>query len=156
MKRFTFPLDRVLDFRRLETQAAEAVFERLRAERAAILARDAQLVEESRRLNLAASAGMEVAASLLEAASRYREVLATERRNLAARLARQDQEVDRQRRLVMEARQREQALEKLKARRKLEWDGLAARELDELAADAHRAKAHSLGVQRRSSGVEKR
>lgn len=144
MKRFQFRLDRVLEIRRIQARMEEEALHRLHAARAAL--------EERLR-----HAGQEISASFhapLEQqrhAADYRRFLADQARRIEGDLVQLQARIAAQQAKLAEAERRCRLLTRLRERHLAEWNAAFARELDELAADAHRARLHAA-----RSRVEKR
>src|SRR5689334_2107918 len=100
MKKFTFPLDRVLDWRRTQARIEEAKLEALHAEAAAIDARQAALDRESSESELSLVAAAMVTAVELAAGSAFRRFAALERGRLEAHREDCRRRVDAQMQLV--------------------------------------------------------
>jgi len=140
MKQFTFPLNRVMDWRRAQTRIEESRLQRLLAEARGIDAREASLNEEraaSERALLAGPAvtGFELAA--LDAFQRYTE---TERGRIAHARADCGRRIAAQLDVVNVKRREVRLLEKLKERRLRTWQEELGREIDREADEAYLAK----------------
>ena len=140
MTAFRFPLDRVLDWRRLQLRAEEeklaALQRRLDAINHHISALgSAELKHEWSLRKLPAVGGEELhALSAFQARSKkQRAALTLERQKFEA-------QVEAQRARLLKARRDCRALEKLKERRQEAWCYLRDREIENNAADAHLAK----------------
>jgi flagellar export protein FliJ len=140
MKKFHFPLDRVMDWRRTQTRIEEAKLERLHREIRGIQARQAELdgqrTESEKALHGAASVtGLQLA-----------ELDAFQRFSVAenARLERQrtecGQRVAAQIQLVAEKRRDVRLLERLKEQRLKTWNSELGREIDAQADETYLAK----------------
>ena len=140
MKRFVFPLDRVLRFRRLEMERVEARLSELafRAhnERQAAQARRAEAIESGRQL----AARPKLRGADFQITGHWLDRLEAERNNALAaseKLLQQHHEVLAQ---LVEARRKVKLLEILRGR-KLDAHGMAlGRQLDTQAAEFHLAK----------------
>jgi len=140
MKKFTFQLSRVMDWRRAQAQAEEIKLERLHAELRAIDIRDANLKQEraeSERALLAApgATGFDLAA--LDAFQRYtqdaRARIAQARSDCNRKIAAQLQVVNLKRRDV-------RLLERLRERRLKVWLAEVGRETERQADEAYLAR----------------
>lgn len=142
--RLSFPLDRVLAFRRLQADLERAALEKLAGERAGILAqiaevdRQAQLAVEDAARNVSATVAIEE----LGARQGYFEHLRRMAAEMARVLAAKEAEMARQRQMVMETERRYELIKKLKDRKRAEWDAEIDKRFEELAADAHRSRMH--------------
>jgi flagellar biosynthesis chaperone FliJ len=144
MKRFQFRLQRVLEIRRLQARLEEEAAEKLRAARAGLLGRLAGVQRES-------AESFTLPVEQQRDAAAYRRHLAVLVKRLQGDLSQLDAQIARQQAKLAEAKRRCELLERLRSRRLAEWNAAFALELDELAADAHRARLHAA-----RSRVEKR
>jgi flagellar export protein FliJ len=140
MKRFVFPLQRVLEFRRQEEEAERGRLEQLAAERARLERLAEELGEESRQ-ERATCAGVrslpaaelqqryEGAAALLRARGRSLEEAKQTEGKRAEQL-----------RIVLEARRRVRLLELLRGKKRSKHGRLADRELETLAGELYLAR----------------
>lgn len=140
MKQFFFPLDRVLDWRRVQARIEEARLEALRAELLSIDARerdlDAQRAQAEAGLRSAGSArGEELAA--LDAFTRH---AASEHLRLGQTRQACQQKIAAQARAVALKRRDVKLLEKLRERRWESWNKDLEREIAQLAEESHRAR----------------
>jgi flagellar export protein FliJ len=140
MKKFTFPLSRVSDWKHAQARSEEIKLGRLLAELRAIGAREALLKRErgeAERALLAVpvASGFELAA--LDAFQRYTEAerirIAHARADCARRIAAQLEVVNGKRREV-------RLIENLKERRLKTWQAELGREIDREADEAYLAK----------------
>lgn len=139
MKAFRFALDRVLDFRKLQSDAERAKLDQLLVQRTALLCKNEELAAEARTLQ-----GFTTALPAeLTARENYRAFLRRQEQYLRSEIAKIDRLLAEQRQRVLEAERRRDLLEKLKHRRHAEWNVAFDRELEELAADAFRARLHA-------------
>lgn len=143
MKRFQFQLQRVLDLRRQQAEAARALLRNL-------LTAVERLEQETRSLAIQlddarahvrhapSSAGEDyIALSYFEAHLQRRTAMLETRRQ---QLHRQMVE---QRAHLLEAERKLKLLEKLEARRRLEWTAERDKELETLGAESHLTRLHS-------------
>ena len=139
MTPFRFRLQRVLDFRNVQFQLAESEYQRASAKVRSIQAQQATLAyrkSETRKsfVKLPEVSGRDIAP--LSGWLRWTEG----RRTLLAGMEQAAmQEVAKRRTILTEAQRKVQLLEKLRDRRKGEWQTAFDRELEEQAADAFRA-----------------
>ncbi len=127
MKKFRFPLERLLNYRRSRLAAEQARLDRLLAELTGIerarssLEREERMVSESiRRLPVLSS-------DQLAAVAAFRRFAAAEAQRLAAEAAAAASRVAAQRESVLSARREVEVLEKLRERRMRDW----RREMDQ-------------------------
>ncbi len=142
MKRFVFPLERALEIRRMQADAEEAKLEVLVGAKAEQERARAARVAERDGCWEAPRWGETGDARALGAAERYRRHLTSVIQTIDLEIARLETAIESQRAQTVEAKRRQKLLEKLRSQRWREWEEASVRELDELAADAHRARLH--------------
>lgn len=140
MKRFEFRLERVLEWRRAQLDIELAALGRLTAEAQAIDRRRGEIEAEraSAESSLFASATAE--AQQLAALDAFRAWAREECGRLANRRAEWERKIAEQRQKLLEARRRSRLLERLKERRRAEWDAEFNRELENLAGELYLAR----------------
>jgi len=138
MKRFFFPLERVLDFRRTELDSAQRALDLAAARRAELLR---ELADNGRQRD--ASYAQTGSVIELRAREDFDRFLAKVRLRLREQVATIEKELERRRAQLVEAKRKCELLEKLRGRRWSEWTAEMERELEELAADAFRARLAS-------------
>lgn len=106
-------------------------------------AAQSMLVERLSAVNQASAASYSVPLEQQRDAPAYRRFLAGQAKRLQGDLAQLQAQIASQRAKLAEARRRSELLERLRERRLAEWNAAFALELDELAADAHRARLHA-------------
>ena len=143
MKRFEFSLDRVLNFRRTQAEMERRKLESLGIERATLVRQIADLMrqrhESHNREDLAP--GALLIPQQLAARETFHGFLSREKSRLQGLLNNLETAIQRQRQQFMEARRKCELLEKLRGKRLEEWTSEMQRELEELAADAFRARS---------------
>jgi hypothetical protein len=140
MSGFRFSLEKALDLRRSQLRLAEASFQQQAAEllemdrnreklRASRAGAEAQVRDgrPARRRDLAA-----LGAFRLDVQGREKE--------LALRYAEGEKKLEERRAAMLEARRRCRLMEKLRERRRADWDATLNHELEELAADSFLAQ----------------
>jgi flagellar export protein FliJ len=141
MKRFQFPLARVLAVRRAQANAELAHLERLQAQQSE---REAEKESLARAAQANARAlgerGATHPANHLQAVEQYAGFVRDESHRLSAAIVALQREIEDQTGRVREAEQRCRLLEKLETQQLAEWERAAAKELDELAADVFLAQ----------------
>ena len=152
MKRFHFPLDRVLRFRQLEAEAEEARLEPLLARVRECDARLAALVQEGVDTAAAVRRSMEPETGAAAAAPPsfhpdelatypdYRFLLARGRTLLEAERRQATEAVARQRLKVIAAHQAREVLERARANARARWDAAYAKEQEETAGELYLAQ----------------
>ena len=137
MKKFSFPLDRVLSWRQSQVRLAEAELNRLRAEHNALAIQRAELtadVEQARR-ELAVSA--ETTAVELGALEHYRRAAAGKAARLEQTQVQLRETISRQMQVVFERTRDAKLLERLRETRLASWKAAASREVDQLAEESY-------------------
>jgi len=137
MKKFSFPLDRVLSWRQSQVRLAEAELNRLRAEHNALAIQRAELtadVEQARR-ELAVSA--ETTAVELGALEHYRRAAAGKAVRLEQTQVQLRETISRQMQVVFERTRDAKLLERLRETRLASWKAAASREVDQLAEESY-------------------
>lgn len=140
MKKFTFTLERVREWREKQHAIEQARLETLLAERANIQLRRTLLekeVEETRRL---AAHAPEIAAPELQALDAFLRYAVIERGRIASALAGCERRIGEQQSRVLEARRRVELLKKLRAKKWTAWNAELAREIEAQAGEAFLAK----------------
>src|SRR5690349_17967706 len=130
MKSFQFPLQRVLDFRRMQLELEEAKFRHGAASLAALDHARAELEAGAVRTECEVRQWDPVAGGDLAALGAYRTRVRSEEASLAAKRSECARAVAAQQAAMLEARRRFRLLEKLKERRLAEWTSARDRELD--------------------------
>ena len=137
MKKFAFPLDRVLSWRQSQVRLAEAELNRLRAEHNALATQRAELtadVEQARR-ELAVSS--ETTAVELGALEHYRRAAAGKAARLEQSQVQLRETISRQMQVVFERTREAKLLERLRETRLASWKSAAGREVDQLAEESY-------------------
>ena len=141
MKRFQFSLSRVLEFRRIESERERAKLDAIVARRTALLQAEAALAEEEIGLRHYIPAD----AAERQARADYLVFVQKRQKQLIAERTAVESHATAQRLVVLQAEQRCDLLEKLKARRHSEWQQEADKALEELADDSFRARLFASG-----------
>ncbi len=136
MKRFTFSLERVLQFRRTQADiekarlvAAEAELQVARGELEAL---SEAFREEVRQVEATPEARAEL--------GRYRMVVETQTIRLNQRIGEKQAKVERQRAVYVKANQAAEVLDKVKIKQRKTWELHLQKELDALAMDSYLAR----------------
>ena len=140
MKKFTFPLERIRDFRSRQAEAEEIKLQRLLAERAEGAAAIARLDMERDLAGGAPDGETAAQAQDLAARDSYRGYLAGKRKGLLARQGDCENRIDAQTRVLLEARRKVKLLDGLRKRRLGEWTAGFDRELEILAGELFLAR----------------
>lgn len=139
MKKFTFPLSRVLDWRDVQARIEESKLEGLYAERRAIETKIADLLEERRRSDEAAHTSA-VTGAELAAADAFRRFSVAEHTRLDRKSVECSQRIAAQMQVVAAKRRDVKLLERLKQQRLIAWTGDFHREIDAQAVESHLAR----------------
>ena len=137
MKRFQFPLQRVLEWRSLHMRSAEEQLTRLQEEHAGLVHREnslraAELKAEMGLLKLPTMDGSD-----LQSLGAFQLRIRSERAQLLEARAKCQAEIVKQRTRVLIARRDFKVVEKLKERRLQSWTYLTDREIENTAAEAY-------------------
>lgn len=140
MKRFRFPLERVLEFRRQQEDLEWNRLYTLAAQREHLLEHSRQLEAQSRleRAQCVSSPG--IAALDVRRAFDYAQALGRSRENTLQRAGELDRERKEQAQAVLQSRRKVRLLELLRGRHWALHARAADREQDALAGELHRAK----------------
>ncbi len=140
MKRFEFRLERVLEWRHGQLDIELAGLGRLTAEAQAIDRRRGEIEAERASAEKSLMSSATVEAQQLTALDAFRAWVRQESGRLASQRAEWEHKIAEQRRKVLEARRRFRLLERLKERRRAEWDAEFNRELENLAGELYLAR----------------
>lgn len=140
MKRFAFPLQRVLDWRRIQSRIEESKLELLRAELRALESRSAEINEELEQAASTVSHASAVSGADLAALDAYRHAVLNERARLNQMARGCQDRIARQSEVVTQKSRDVKLLERLYERRFQTWKGETARALDEEAEELHLAR----------------
>ena len=140
MKSFSFPLERVREWRSEQLDVEEGTLRALVAGRMALISRRQELLEDRRSLDLALTRAREVTAEALAALEAYRRWIKAETQRLATAIVEAESRVAAQRQRVIEAQRNCRLLGKLRERALRQWWKDAGRETENLAAEIYLAK----------------
>jgi flagellar export protein FliJ len=140
MTTFQFPLQRALDWRRTQLELAEARVEQQLAAMAEIDQARSELYAMGRRTEVEVRQFPALEGGDLSALGSFRLAIKVRGKELAAKHVECQKELAARQTVMLEARRRCRLLERLKERRRKEWQSAADRELDELAADSYLAQ----------------
>ena len=140
MKKFSFPLERVLGWRNTQVQLAEAELDRTRSELRALDQRRADLArcvdDASAELLRAPS----TTAAELAALQHFRSATAAQSTRLLHTRSTIELRIQQQTQAVVESRRKTRLLERLKETRLASWRAAAQREVDQMAEESHLAR----------------
>jgi flagellar export protein FliJ len=140
MKKFAFPLDRVMDFRRTEARLEEAKLENLYAGLRAIDAREVVLIRQRVESEKALKSARSVTGSDLESFSRYGAAMKEEQKRMDKTRAECRKRIDALLAVLTAKRREVKLLEKLKEQKFETWEKEMFKELDEQAEEAYLSK----------------
>jgi flagellar export protein FliJ len=135
MKAFRFQLERVLDLRESEAKSEESKLEQMYAMRARMEAERDALIAGFERTATAIKSQQALHPSELIALDVYKACVDRQKAQWAAKLREQDVAIEKQRARAVEARARLRLMEKLREKRRAEWQAGVDREMEDLAAD---------------------
>jgi flagellar export protein FliJ len=141
LKRFRFPLERVLSYRQLECDREKGKLESL-VQRREAEAREEEnwIAQRSAAEHSVQAAGERVSGPELEALDGFRQYVSWRRQELQRRRLATERDIAAQREALVEARRKARLLEELKGRRRGEWQREADRELELFAGEIYLAK----------------
>jgi flagellar export protein FliJ len=140
VKAFSFPLDRVRQYRETQVRLEEAKLERLHAERRAYETRRERLNRQRAEGESALLGVKLVDAFQLAALDRFGRHVDAQNEIVAQELARCDEKIDAQKQRLTEARRGHRLLEKLREKRLAAWQADYGRELETQAAELYLAQ----------------
>ncbi len=144
MKKFTFPLGRVMDFRRMQARLEEIKLEALYAELRAIDTREVALIQQSVQSEKALRAAASVTGFDLELFDSYRHAMKEEQKRMDQARAGCRKKIDAQLQVLTMKRRDVKLLEHLKERRFEKWEKEMFKEIDQQAEEAYLAKWNHL------------
>lgn len=140
MKKFAFPLERVMDFRRMQARLEEVKLEGLYAELRATDAREAALIAQKTQSENALRTEKSVTGFDLELFATFREAMTIEQNRLQQARAACRKNIDAQLAVLVMKRREVKLLEKLKEQRFEKWEKEMFKEIDQQAEEAYLAK----------------
>jgi hypothetical protein len=140
MKTFQFPLEKALDWRRVQLELEEARYKQQVASLAGLDRRRAEVEASGIRAEIQVREWSPIAAGDLSALGNFRLHVKAEESKIARSRSEAAQKLAEQQKCMLEARRRCRLLERLKERRLAEWTAGRDRELDEIAAESYLAR----------------
>jgi len=140
MKKFNFPLARVMDFRRMQARAEEIKLEALYAELRAVDIREVALIQEKVLSEKALKSATTVTGFDLEVFDTYRLAVKDEQKKMDQARAGCRKRIDAQLAVLMVKRRDVKLLEHLKERRFEKWEKRMFKEIDQQADESYLAK----------------
>lgn len=150
MKAFKFRLERALQLRESELKTEEAALEELLNRRGQMLAEMTALDDSLQQARVSIQSQQFVRPAELISLERYNGWVDRERKEGLAKIAAHEEIVEKQKMKVVAARARVRLLEKLREKRKVEWQAEGNKEMEELATDF--SAAQWLRLQERRPG----
>ena len=142
MKAFRFPLEKALDWRRVQLELEEARYKQQVASLAGLDRQRAEVEATGIRAEIQVREWNPIAAGELIALGNFRLYVKSQESQLARRRFDAAQKLAEQQKLMLEARRRCRLLERLKERRLAEWTVQRDREVEEVAAESYLARWH--------------
>ena len=140
MKTFQFPLEKALDWRRVQLELEEARYKQELAALAGLDRQRAEVEASGIRAEIQVREWNPVAAGDLTALGNYRLYVKSQESEIARRRYAAAQKLAEQQKLMLEARRRCRLLERLKERRLTEWTVARDHELEQIAAESYLAR----------------
>ena len=136
MRSFQFPLQRALDWRRMQLEVEESRFKQQTARLAELDRTRAELEAAGIRTEVQVRDWDPLAGGDLGALANYREYVKKRDQAIAVRRRECCRELEEQERAMLETRRRCRLLDRLRGRRYAEWLAAADREVEQLAAES--------------------
>lgn len=140
MKKFTFPLGKVMDFRRMQARLEEIKLESLYAALRAIDSREAALIEQGVQAEKTMKSAASVTGRDLESFSAFRAAMKEQQKRMDKARAQYRKEIDAQLAVVTTKRREVKLLEKLKEQRFEKWEQEMFKLLDQQAEESFMSK----------------
>ena len=140
MKKFTFPLGRVMDFRRTQQRLEEIKLETLRAGMRAMDAREAALIQRRVQSEKALKSAASATGDELQTFNAYGLAMKEEIKRMDKTRAECRKRIEAQLALVTAKRREVKLLEKLKEQRFEKWEKEMLKEIDSQAEEAYLSK----------------
>jgi flagellar export protein FliJ len=140
MKKFHFPLSRVMEFRRIQARVEEVKLEALYAELRAVDTREVALIQKGVEAEKALRAEKSVTGFDLQLFDAYRRSMTEEQKRMDKTRAEIRKKIDVQLQVVTAKRRDVKLLEKLKEQRFETWEKEMFKEIDQEAEEAYLAK----------------
>ncbi|MCS7044457.1 MAG: hypothetical protein NZR01_16860 [Bryobacteraceae bacterium] len=135
MKKFRFPLDRLLNYRRARLAAEQAKLEKILAEQRALRERRAALEREDRMIRESLLHLPVLTSVELEAAAAFRRFAEAETVRLLSAEGELASRLERQREALVAARREVEVLERLRERKREDWRRELDREMETQVAE---------------------
>lgn len=139
MKRFQFRLQKVMEWREKQLEIEDARLKQHAAGIAGLERTRAEIESAGIKAELQLRSSAAVSGQDLAALAGFRQWVGARKREIAARRAEAQKQLEAQQQVMLEARRRCRLLERLKERRLAEWQKECDRELDALASESYLA-----------------
>ena len=140
MKAFRFPLEKALDWRRIELELEEVRYKQQLAELAGLDRQRAEVEASGIRAEIEVREWRPIAAGDLTALGSFRQYVKSRESEIARLRFEAAQKLAEQQKVMLEARRRCRLLERLKEHRLTEWTAERDREVEEIAAESYLAR----------------
>jgi hypothetical protein len=142
MKAFQFPLEKALDWRRIQLELEEVRYKQQVASLAGLDRQRAEVEASGIRAEIQVREWSPIAAGDLSALGNFRLHVKSQESEIARRRFEAAQKLAEQQKLMLEARRRWRLLDRLKDRRLAEWTTGRDREVEQIAAESYLARWH--------------
>jgi hypothetical protein len=139
MKAFQFPLEKALDWRRVQLELEEARYKQQAAALAGLDRQRAEVEASGIRAEIEVREWRPIAAGDLTALGSFRQYVKSRESEIARLRFEAAQKLAEQQKVMLEARRRCRLLERLKEHRLTEWTAERDREVEEIAAESYLA-----------------
>lgn len=140
MKTFRFPLEKALEWRRIQLELEEARYKQQVAALAGLDRQRAEVEASGIRAEIQVRGWNPIAAGELTALGNFRLCVKSQESEIARRRFEAAQKLAEQEKLMLEARRRCRLLERLKERRLTDWTAERDHEVEEIAAESYLAR----------------
>jgi septal ring factor EnvC (AmiA/AmiB activator) len=140
MKKFAFPLDRALNWRRLQSERERAELEKLAGEGQAIAGREKRMRSERAEQEHGLAHGLYLDSAYVATLPRWQQQVKQSLAEIAAEQRAADARVAAQREKFQETERAVRLLERLRERRLANWEMELAKEEETFAAEAYLAR----------------
>jgi hypothetical protein len=137
VKKFAFPLERVLAWRRTEARIEEAVLDRIKAELCELDRRRAELERSLREARDGLLQSAFATAPEIAALEHYRANSTAQAAQIAQLRVDLEKKLEHQSRIVAERRRDTRLLERLRERKLEQWRADLSREVEQMAEESH-------------------
>jgi hypothetical protein len=140
MTAFRFRLERVLEWRRTQLELEESKLQRQQRALMELDSERARIEAAGIRAEIEVRAWRPLAGSDLTTLAAFRQHVIGKEKQIGVRREEARRRLETQQAVLVEARRRCELLERMKQRRRTEWEAAADRELEDLAAESYLAR----------------